>query len=1079
MNQLHTHMHKLPKGTFSKLATCASLFIFAVAITTPVFAQESEPVEEPVVEEVDDVVIPDTPQEGEETEVEEVAVEEVVVGELWEKRNHPAYPLPAVEEVVLPEVPVLSEKEIAQLHQDEARQMEVAMGTKLAAEAAAAAEAGRWRESASKYLEANAYLPNDPAILQGLQYAYSMLDQGPLLDKYEKQIQMEREAARAMFDAAISSAEQRLMRQDYDYARREVERAIVRLERNDRSLFSETEFNQRFMSAKTLLSQISQQNEQWQQQRLIQEAAERNVAQSERQSVEAQKRVQLINNNMKRVRQLQLEHKYEQALDIVNEILFIDEHNLGALALRDSIQQTMIYRQFDTYRRDKEFGFSEMRVDNEGALVAPTVSYSGSGDLSTNALMNYPNDWLDLTQRRLHSVSGFSETYENRLIKVAMEKTTHSSHDFGGKTFEEAIDEIKAEANLESAFFEDWSRIAVALDMKEEDVKEMSIEDLQMGDIPLMNVLKRVLDYINVKNEAQEDADMRIWFDIRDGVLEISMEKALTDHTYIEVYNVTDLLFEIRDFWAPPLALGGGGGTGGGGQGGGQGGRGGGSGSGGNIQGIFGSPALAAPGGGSGGAGGGGSGGSGGGSGGIGQGEEQEAKTREELMEELSDLIQKYITSPTGAWEWDDDGQHEIDALNNNFIIKQTPAVHREITALLAKLREVRALQFNVESRFLQISTDWFEQIGFDLDLYFNTNNGFFDAVSNPETGNPNMQLSDFFAPGTAQFNGPTILGGFMEDPDNPGQMIPAFPANVINTSDMVGTLVDGQIVYNMGSNQPNPFGIQNNGNGLSPLGIVQGHDQLIKTIGNFSSFGKTIVNSNPALGFGLQFLDDVQVDLMIEATQADSRNTILTAPRLTLHNGQRAWIQVTRRIAYVARLELSSNSGAIGYQPVIEDAPAGFSFEIHGVISADRRYVTMEVDFVITEVEFNATADFQAAAAGGSDGGGGGAVTIKSSVDLPTSLDHRIRTTVSVPDKGTALLGGQRTVREYETEVGVPILSKIPYINRFFTNRTTSREESTLIILLRPEIIIQQENEEMLFSRSLLDVGSGDSFLR
>ena len=64
MNQLHTHMHKLPKGTFSKLATCASLFIFAVAITTPVFAQESEPVEEPVIEEVDDVVIPDTPQEA-------------------------------------------------------------------------------------------------------------------------------------------------------------------------------------------------------------------------------------------------------------------------------------------------------------------------------------------------------------------------------------------------------------------------------------------------------------------------------------------------------------------------------------------------------------------------------------------------------------------------------------------------------------------------------------------------------------------------------------------------------------------------------------------------------------------------------------------------------------------------------------------------------------------------------------------------------------------------------------------------------------------------------------------------------
>jgi hypothetical protein len=63
-NQLNTHMHRLPRGIFSNLATCASLFIFAAAITTPAFAQESEPTEEPIIEEVDDVVIPDTPQDG-------------------------------------------------------------------------------------------------------------------------------------------------------------------------------------------------------------------------------------------------------------------------------------------------------------------------------------------------------------------------------------------------------------------------------------------------------------------------------------------------------------------------------------------------------------------------------------------------------------------------------------------------------------------------------------------------------------------------------------------------------------------------------------------------------------------------------------------------------------------------------------------------------------------------------------------------------------------------------------------------------------------------------------------------------
>jgi general secretion pathway protein D len=230
----------------------------------------------------------------------------------------------------------------------------------------------------------------------------------------------------------------------------------------------------------------------------------------------------------------------------------------------------------------------------------------------------------------------------------------------------------------------------------------------------------------------------------------------------------------------------------------------------------------------------------------------------------------------------------------------------------------------------------------------------------------------------------------------------------------------------------------------------------------------------------GLQFLDDVQVDLLIEATQADSRNTILTAPRLTMHNGQIAWISVQTEQSYVSALNLNSNSGAIGYTPEIEKLTTGFSFKIHGVISADRRYVTMEVVFDIGDLIKMDKSDAFSAVAGGSGSGGGSAVpTGLAYVDLPIILTHQVRTTVSVPDKGTALLGGQRSVKEYETEVGVPILSKIPYINRFFTNRSTSREEKSLLLLLRPEIIIQQENEAMLFSRRILDAGSGDSFLR
>jgi type II secretory pathway component GspD/PulD (secretin) len=74
------------------------------------------------------------------------------------------------------------------------------------------------------------------------------------------------------------------------------------------------------------------------------------------------------------------------------------------------------------------------------------------------------------------------------------------------------------------------------------------------------------------------------------------------------------------------------------------------------------------------------------------------------------------------------------------------------------------------------------------------------------------------------------------------------------------------------------------------------------------------------------------------------------------------------------------------------------------------------------------------------------------------------VQTTVTVPDQGTILLGGQRLTTEQEVESGVPVISKIPILNRLFSNRIETREEQTLLILLKPTILIQNELEERAF---------------
>ena len=84
--------------------------------------------------------------------------------------------------------------------------------------------------------------------------------------------------------------------------------------------------------------------------------------------------------------------------------------------------------------------------------------------------------------------------------------------------------------------------------------------------------------------------------------------------------------------------------------------------------------------------------------------------------------------------------------------------------------------------------------------------------------------------------------------------------------------------------------------------------------------------------------------------------------------------------------------------------------------------------------------------------------------IQLPNITRQRIECTVTAPDGGTLLLGGQRLAGEVEREMGVPILSKSPVLKRAFTNTVTIRDEQTLLILIKPEIMILKEYEDRAY---------------
>ena len=212
----------------------------------------------------------------------------------------------------------------------------------------------------------------------------------------------------------------------------------------------------------------------------------------------------------------------------------------------------------------------------------------------------------------------------------------------------------------------------------------------------------------------------------------ISTVEALQKETELIVYDVRDIIMPIPDFEnAPTLDLGnfggGGGGLGGGGQGGG-----GGAAAAAAAASAAAAAAVAAavvatvvvvagP-----------------------------APNYTELEEENLDKLKSIIRDNVDSESWREYGGtvSQMEDFNKNLIISSTPKNHMEINSLLRMLREARSILINVEARFLEVDTDWFEEIGVDLDMYFNTNSDLWDQASQAD---PNARLSDFFVSGGAQ----------------------------------------------------------------------------------------------------------------------------------------------------------------------------------------------------------------------------------------------------------------------------------------------------------------------------------------
>ena len=442
-------------------------------------------------------------------------------------------------------------------------------------------------------------------------------------------------------------------------------------------------------------------------------------------------------------------------------------------------------------------------------------------------------------------------------------------------------------------------------------------------------------------------------------------------------------------------------------------------------------------------------------------------------FQSLIDLIQNTVAPQT----WNTlGGQGAIQPFSTNLslVISQTQEVHEEIADLLDQLRRLQDLQVTIEVRFIRLNDTFFERIGVDFD--FNIQSNVNDPLnitaiptqSNSST-NPISQGIQSAPGGRSQ-----VVG--LDNTGNPGVALSPLASQFVTSPS------------------------QTTGQGNIP-GYARNHYSIPF---RQNSFGAASVPALPGLpdptssaaNFGFAILSDIEAYFLIQAAQGNTRSNVMQAPKVTLFNGQNAFVSDTTQRPFVTSVIPVVGDFAAAQQPVITVLSEGTAVNLQAVVSSDHRFVRLTlIPFFsqigkVQEFQFEGSRSTKTKSSdekSGVDGQANAVATnvnaglttgiksaaeqeVKSSgttIQLPEFVFTTVQTTVSVPDGGTVLLGGIKRLREGRNEYGVPILSKIPYINRLFKNVGLGRVTDSLMLMVTPRIIIQEEEEEKLLGSS------------
>jgi type II secretory pathway component HofQ len=375
--------------------------------------------------------------------------------------------------------------------------------------------------------------------------------------------------------------------------------------------------------------------------------------------------------------------------------------------------------------------------------------------------------------------------------------------------------------------------------------------------------------------------------------------------------------------------------------------------------------------------------------------------------ENLVELIRETVG---GEDKWEDPAT--IEARNNILIVRNTPEILSGVENLLRQLRANTGLLVNLEIRFLTAEDNFLRDAGVDIRGLGDNSAG----IGAPGLGSGTVQ-DDVFAGTTANPSG--VPFGTNSEPSS------------------VGTSRDTGIFYNDGQD------------GAYSARVENLFDATVKRFGDPS-----VLTPSGGLSFQHTFLDDTQLEVILRAVDKSERIQQITAPRITVYNTQRATVSVLNQISYVQDYDVEIAQASNIANPIIARIQDGIVMDVRPVVSADRRFVTLELRPTVAVLQ-RPIPTFTTSLASGP-------ITANAPVTLqvPELRVSRVRTTVNMPDNGTLLLGGLKFYAKDNRESGMPFFNNIPILSFLLSRKGTYVNRRNLLVLITARIVPLEELE-------------------